>query len=247
MRAMKGRIPTLKDLQKKTRGSHFGRFFDKRAPRGAAYIGKCHYYHQLETEIYSERLSCYRGSAIGLPGDGGRYAIEKGLGPELGGDARTPVKCSSTVKLRLLRCTGCGCRKVYKGKATWALVKIQLDHSLNAITIRGKKQVMPHCQPWFVYADTMIRNMVGKVRRQMVSEATKRCAAHMKKQATRASAPAAKPAKAKAVQQGNKAAKAKAGYGGGGYGGGGAYGGSGYGSKKTKKGGYGGAGSYGEE
>jgi len=224
-----------------TRGSAFGRGYDKTAPSGGRYDGKCFYFMQKKMEIVAERKSCYRAAGGFHPKLGTSDTIMRAP-PELGGDARTPVKCSSTVKLKLLRCTGCGCRTVYKGKKIWSLVKMQLDHALNAITINGKKKVMPHCQPWFIYIDTMIRNMVGKVRREMVGKAAKRCAAHMNKRPTKQSKRAVSTRMSKSKMASTTAKKVdpltkvttkKNGYG---YG---AYGYGSYGGSKSKKSGYG--------
>jgi len=89
----------------------------------------------------------------------------------------------------LLQCNeddGCGCKKkhVLKGKTieTFAPVQAEVTHFLNQI--KGKAP-MAHCQPWFITADTMIRNMVGNIRAMMVKEATARCSIKWKAAGTK--------------------------------------------------------------
>ena len=145
-----GKACTHKQMQQKTSGSHFEKFYatnkNRRWPR---YSPKCEYYHAMAGERTFERTSCFRSFSGGTGGDtdAGKYH------PMLGGNALTPVKCSSTVKLRLLQCTGCDCIKRYQGRATQALVRVELDHHLN--TIKGQPP-MVHCQPWFIYVGTDI-------------------------------------------------------------------------------------------
>ena len=171
-----------------------------------SYHGNCGLTHLMQAEVRRAREVCYRSQDLWQtptlrevtagPGNN-KHVIRQ----ELGGDPRTPVKCSSTVMLKLFRCKGCGCVKREKGRTTRQLVKMQLDHHLNQIKGRAP---MAHCNPWFVYADTMIRNVVGKIRREMVDEMTAKCA-----DVRRGANPPPAPKKGKRAKE-KRAAKKKA-------------------------------------
>jgi hypothetical protein len=124
-------------------------------------------------------LACFR-SGRGSQYDHGATAdtvIENLVKPELTKidgktrDESTPVKCATDFKLQIFECKDCSCTVEVDGKKQQQLVQFHTHHSLKGSPASSDLT----CTPWFVYVDGMIRNMISKLRKEVIDAATTRC------------------------------------------------------------------------
>ena len=85
-------------------------------------------------------------------------------------DRNTAVKCATDVTLKIFECKDCSCTKTENGKKYSQLVQVVTDHKLSTASKDGLA-----CQPYFIFADGMIRNMVAKIRKEVIAAKTKKC------------------------------------------------------------------------